>query len=133
MATPTVATTTLFVYGTLKRGQRNHRLIADQEFLGEVVTEPRYRVFDLGPHPGLVTDLVTGLSVKGELWAVSACCLAELDDFETGEGLWARFPVAVAGRGGAEAYFWIGKVPMDVRSGDVWPFPSAERRVRSTE
>ena len=79
--------TILFVYGTLKRGLRNHRLIADQEFLGEAVTAPRYRVIDLGLHPGLVTDESNGLAVKGELWAVSDCCLAELDDFEEVPGL----------------------------------------------
>ena len=33
--------------------------------------------------------------MRGELWAVSRCRLLELDDFETGEGLWARGPVAV--------------------------------------
>src|SRR6187455_2507530 len=78
----TIATTILFVYGTLKRGLRNHRLIADQTFLGEVTTEPRYRVIDLGPFPGLIVDEVNGLAVQGELWAVSECCLAELDEFE---------------------------------------------------
>jgi gamma-glutamylcyclotransferase (GGCT)/AIG2-like uncharacterized protein YtfP len=57
----------LFVYGTLKRGQRNHRLIADQRFLGEATTEPRYRVFDLGPYPGLVIDETNGVAVLGEL------------------------------------------------------------------
>ena len=87
--------TLLFVYGTLKRGLRNHPLIADQQFLREAVTPPRYRVIDLGPYPGLVVDEANGLAVKGELWAVSECCLGELDDFEQDAGAFVREPVAV--------------------------------------
>src|SRR5438067_8592738 len=115
-------TTTLFFYGSLKRGHSNPRLVADQEYLGEAVTEPRYRIIGIGQYGGLIRDDAAGLAVKGELWAVSRCCLLELDGFETGEGLWARRPVEVKGHAGVEAYFWVGEVPADVRSGDVWPF-----------
>jgi gamma-glutamylaminecyclotransferase len=72
----------LFVYGTLKTGERNHRLIADQWYVGPAATEPRYRLIDLGPYPGLIRDDADGLAVRGELWDVSRCCLLELDDFE---------------------------------------------------
>src|SRR5436309_9363098 len=102
------ARTTLFLYGSLKRGYSNHRLVADQEYLGKAVTEPRYRVIELGQYGGLIRDDAAGLAVKGELWAVSRRRLLELDEFETGEGLWARGPVAVPGRDGVEAYFWAG-------------------------
>jgi gamma-glutamylcyclotransferase (GGCT)/AIG2-like uncharacterized protein YtfP len=111
----------LFIYGSLKRGHSNHRLIAGQTYLGEAVTEPRYRVIDLGQYGGMIRDDAAGLAVKGELWAVTACALAELDDFEQQEGLYFRSPVAVAGRAGVEAYFWTGPVPAGVRSGDGWP------------
>jgi gamma-glutamylaminecyclotransferase len=120
----TTEKTLLFVYGTLKRGLRNHRLLADQEFLGEAVTEPRYRVVDLGPHPGLISDGVAGLAVKGELWAVSPCCLAELDDFEEVPGPFVRDPVAVAGRAGVVfAYFLNTPVPPGAATGAEWPLP----------
>jgi gamma-glutamylaminecyclotransferase len=126
--------TILFVYGTLKRGQRNHRLIADQEYLGEAVTGPRYRVFDLGPYPGLVPDRANGVAVKGELWAVSACCLAELDDFEGVPDLFDRKPLAVAGREDEVfAYFWNRLVRPGTPSGDEWPLPGEERGVRNAE
>jgi gamma-glutamylaminecyclotransferase len=116
--------TILFVYGALKRGQRNHRLIADQTFLGEVATEPRYRVFDLGPYPGLVVDEANGLAVRGELWAVSACCLAELDEFEEVPGPFVRETVAIDGRDEEVfAYFWNRPVPEGAASGSEWPFP----------
>ena len=114
--------TILFVYGTLMRGQRNHSLIADQEYLGEAVTEPRYRAIDLGDHPGLVVDETNGLAVKGELWAVSDCCLAELDDFEEVPGPFVRTVVRIAGREEpTQAYFWNKAVTEDVASGSEWP------------
>ena len=117
-------TTILFVYGTLKRGLRNHQLIADQQFLGEATSEPRYRVIDLGPYPGLVRDEANGLAVKGELWAVGDCCLAELDDFEEESHTFRRGPVALAGREGEVfAYFWNRPVPEGARSGSELPFP----------
>jgi gamma-glutamylaminecyclotransferase len=118
------ATAILFVYGSLKRGHRNHRLIADQEYLGEAATEPRYRVIDLGRYPGLIRDDADGLAVRGELWAVGPDRLRELDDFEGGEGLWARGPVAIPGREGVEAYFWTGAVPPFAASGGRWPLGS---------
>ena len=113
--------TILFLYGSLKRGRENHHLIADQEFLGEATTDPAYRIIDLGRYPGLIRDDADGLAVRGELWRVSRCCLAELDDFEEAEGLWKREPIAVAGQSRVGAYFWIGPVPENVRSGREWP------------
>ncbi len=112
--------TRLFVYGTLKRGERNHRLLADQRFVGPAVTAPRYRVIDLGPHPGLVMDAVHGLAVVGEVWDVSDCALAELDDFEGIPDPFARQPIEL-NDGSAEAYFWVRSIPRAARTGDRWP------------
>ena len=120
-ATVTESRTLLFVYGTLKRGLRNHRLLAGQIFLGEVVTEPRYRVFDLGPYPGLVVDEANGLVVKGELWAVTGECLARLDLFEEEAHTFMRGLVAIPGREGVYAYFWNRAVPEGAKCGVQWP------------
>ncbi|WP_439631846.1 gamma-glutamylcyclotransferase family protein [Gemmata sp.] len=110
------------MYGTLKRGLRNHHLMAGQRFVADVVTEPRYRVIDLGPYPGMVTDAESGLAVRGELWAVDAECLAALDAFEGVPDLFVRGPVAVAGRSGdGWAYFWNNRVPAGAASGARWP------------
>jgi gamma-glutamylcyclotransferase (GGCT)/AIG2-like uncharacterized protein YtfP len=115
----------LFFYGTLKRGHRNHRLIADQRFLGGATTEPRYRLYDLGPYPGLVRDDAAGLAVAGELWEVSERCLGELDDFEGDTDGFGRGELAVQGRADrVEAYFYTGPVPAGAKSGAEWPFPS---------
>lgn len=112
----------LFVYGTLKRGERNHRLIADQRFVREAVTAPVYRVIDLGSHPGMVRDDGTGVSVHGELWDVSDCCLAELDEFEGIPDPFAREPVVIADSDEeVQAYLWVRGIPSAARSGDRWP------------
>jgi gamma-glutamylaminecyclotransferase len=91
--------TVLFVYGTLKRGGQNHFRLAGQEFLGAATTAPNYRVFDLGAHPGMVRDEANGLAVRGELFAVTDRCLAELDAFEEVPGPFVREPVEVPGAG----------------------------------
>lgn len=117
----TNAETILFVYGTLKRRQVNHYLIADQHFLSEAITQPIYRLLDLGPYPGLVCDERNGLTVAGELWRVSGDCLQRLDEFEGRS--FSRGPVALAECDLiADAYFWQGPVVGVVRTGHRWPF-----------
>lgn len=116
-----MAKTILFVYGTLKRGERNHFRISDQEFLGEAVTAPNYRVFDLGPHPGLVRDDTNGLAVCGELFAVSDRCLAELDAFEEVPTWFVRESIEVVGYEQVWAYYVSAAPPEGAKSGDRWP------------
>lgn len=112
--------TLLFVYGTLKRGERNYFRIADQKFVSEATTAPKYRVFDLGPYPGLVRDGEKGLAVRGEVFAVSECALAELDDFEGVPTAFVRELIEVEGYGEVWAYY-TNAVPEGARSGGQWP------------
>lgn len=113
--------TLLFVYGTLKTGQRNHALLRDQRFVAHVATAPRYRLYDLGAHPGLVRDETNGEAVRGELWEVAACALAELDDFEEVPSLFAREPIEIPGRANVQAYFWNRSLSPDAATGIEWP------------
>jgi gamma-glutamylaminecyclotransferase len=113
--------TLLFVYGTLKRGGRNYFRLAHQEFVGEVVTAPRYRVIDLGAHPGLINDAANGLAIHGELFAVDDRCLAELDEFEEVPGPFVREPIEVAGYETVWAYYLNTPPPEGAKSGDRWP------------
>lgn len=113
---------TIFVYGTLKRGGSNHRLMAGQRYRGVAVTAPKYRIIDLGPHPGLIRDDASGLSVRGELWEVDDTALAVLDEFEGIPGDFVREAVAVAGGSEVvEAYFWTRGIPPGAPTGDRWP------------
>jgi gamma-glutamylaminecyclotransferase len=114
--------TVLFVYGTLKRGERNHHLMAGQRCLGAAITAPIYRVIDLGAHPGLVHDSQNGLSVHGELFEVSQRALKELDEFEGIPEPFDRRPVQMLQvEPIVQAYFWLRPVPADGVSGDHWP------------
>ncbi|MFG0334386.1 MAG: gamma-glutamylcyclotransferase [Maioricimonas sp. JB049] len=82
--------TSIFVYGTLMRGQCRHRVLEGQEFLGEAGTVNRYRLFDMGSYPGLV-ESSDGLSIEGEVYRVDNDCLRVLDQVEcVDQGLYAR-------------------------------------------
>lgn len=88
--------THVFVYGTLKRGCKNHRQIAGQTYVGDARTAPGYRLYDLGDYPGMVVDPSDTEGVVGELWSVTPEALARLDDFEgVEEGLYRRAPVVL--------------------------------------
>ena len=76
----------LFVYGTLKRGHSNHGYLRGQQFISMAMTQPRYRLHDLGGYPGMVLDERDGISIHGEIWNVDAECLARLDELEDIDG-----------------------------------------------
>jgi gamma-glutamylcyclotransferase (GGCT)/AIG2-like uncharacterized protein YtfP len=114
----------LFVYGTLKRDQRNHRYLKGQHFLGEARTLPRYRLFVCGGFPGLVDDPTSGVAVRGEVWAVDAATLARIDVLEGAPVLFSRRPVDLADFAAtASAYFYEGDASARADCGDCWPPP----------
>lgn len=85
---------TIFVYGSLKRGQRLHDVLLGQQFLGLAETLPDYALFDCGEYPALVKVSTNGDSVKGELYRVEPNCLQNLDLIEgVDQGLYSRQPV----------------------------------------
>ncbi|QDU38266.1 Gamma-glutamylcyclotransferase family protein YtfP [Maioricimonas rarisocia] len=85
-----VQPTSVFVYGTLMRGDCRHRVLAGQAFLGEARTVSRYRMFDIGSYPGLV-ESDDGLRIEGEVYRVDKDCLRMLDQVEgVDHGLYAR-------------------------------------------
>lgn len=114
--------TLLFVYGTLKRGQTNHRLIRNQKFVRKAGTLPKYRLYDLGPYPALVRDLENGLSVRGEIWDVAPDAFGELDKLEDVPAQYVREPIEVLGIDDVvEAYIYVRTISPDTRSGCEWP------------
>ena len=114
--------TTVFVYGTLKRGGRNHHLLAGQEFLGEARTLPRYRLYDKGPYPCLVEEPGHGRAVEGELWRVDEPTLARLDRLEGAPNLFDRRAVSLEGfTGPVVTYVYQGDVSRMKDGGPRWP------------
>lgn len=69
---------TLFVYGTLRRGEIRHKLIEHCKFLG-YGTVKGFRLFDLGDYPGAVAG--SG-KVHGELYEVDDKVIRWLDFVE---------------------------------------------------
>lgn len=87
----------VFVYGTLMRGECRHEALAGQTFVGRATTQPHYRLYNCGSYPALVEVAAgSGNRIEGEVWRISAGCLARLDEIEgVAEGLYERGPVAL--------------------------------------
>jgi len=80
----------IFVYGTLKRGERNHDVLDDSEFVSEATTEALYLLYDRGAYPCMV-KAECGKNIKGEVYRVSDETLKRLDSLEgVGYGLYER-------------------------------------------
>jgi gamma-glutamylaminecyclotransferase len=113
----------LFVYGTLKRGCKNHHHIADQRFLDQARTAPGYALYDLGDYPGLVADAGDTQGVTGELWEVDEAALSRLDEFEgVDEGLYRRQRVELrdsVNHAHAHTYLYA-RDPGQRRIGSTW-------------
>lgn len=90
----------LFVYGSLRRGERHHDELSGAEFLGASVTAPSYRVVEHGGYPALAPGAV---AISGELYAVPSSLVPALDAFEGCS--YRRGAVRLADGSNAEAYF----------------------------
>jgi gamma-glutamylcyclotransferase (GGCT)/AIG2-like uncharacterized protein YtfP len=70
----------VFVYGTLRRGEHFHQLLAGARYLGTHTTPPAYTMVHLGSYPGVIA---TGSScIAGEVYAVDQQTLRRLDELE---------------------------------------------------
>lgn len=110
----------IFVYGTLKRNERYHRLIRSSRFITTATTAPRYRLYDSGLYPCLVHD-PAGVSVVGEIFRIEAAKLSLIDDLENVPFDFVResidlndFPERV------EAYFYQHEVSCYPECGTEW-------------
>lgn len=97
--------TTLFVYGTLLRGERNHRVLGRAEYVGDAKTTARFTMFDLGSYAAIVAGGRTGIT--GELYVVDEAALATLDRLERHPNLYRRTEIELEGGGRAEAYVYV--------------------------
>jgi gamma-glutamylaminecyclotransferase len=112
----------LFVYGTLMRGGRYHRILDGQRFLGPARTLPRYALLDLGAYPGLVHRPEDGRVVGGEVYEVAVALLPRLDATEGAPELFRLGSVALEGvEGLVYAYFYQrGFAGVPLVAGERW-------------
>lgn len=114
----------VFVYGSLKRGYALHHLLESQPCLGNAVTRPLYRLFDLGAYPGIV-EWPEGLAIRGEVYEADEDCLVALDKAEgVSDGFYARRAIQLQppfDQLNVDAWFWLHPVPGLTDCGHEWP------------
>ena len=70
----------LFVYGTLKRGYGNNRILEGAKFLGEAISHSPYLLHNCGFPKAVPSE--EGLPIMGEIFEVSVPQLARCDMLE---------------------------------------------------
>jgi gamma-glutamylcyclotransferase (GGCT)/AIG2-like uncharacterized protein YtfP len=97
----------VFVYGTLLRGEVNHHLLAQAEYLGSHRTQACFSLYLLRAYPGAVRGGAT--AILGEVYAVDHAGLRRLDRLEDYPSLYDRRLLATP-YGRAWIYLFRGSV-----------------------
>lgn len=112
MLDPTIALR-VFVYGTLRAGERNHHLLDGATREADARTPPAYTLITLGAYPGMLAG--GAVAVCGEVYVVDAKTLDALDALEGHPHLYQRQPITLADGRDAWAYLlpetWRGQHP----------------------
>jgi gamma-glutamylcyclotransferase (GGCT)/AIG2-like uncharacterized protein YtfP len=98
----------VFVYGTLKRGEKNHHWLDGASWQGEAELSG-VLLHDLGPFPMAVIGEGTAI---GEVYAVEERGLARLDELEGYPRLYDRQMLSL--NDGRQAWVYLGR-PRQVR------------------
>jgi gamma-glutamylcyclotransferase (GGCT)/AIG2-like uncharacterized protein YtfP len=92
----------LFVYGTLMRGEANAARLFGARYLAPARTVAGFVLVVLDGYPGMCRG--GGGTVTGELYSVDRRMFAALDQFEGHPTLFCRSTIALSSGGLAEAY-----------------------------
>jgi gamma-glutamylcyclotransferase (GGCT)/AIG2-like uncharacterized protein YtfP len=122
----------VFVYGSLMRGQGNHRLLEHARFVRAAHTTAAFTLVDLGAFPGLLARGTT--AVRGEVYRVDDATLAALDRLESHPRFYRRQEIALTDGPRVEAYLLsaerYGSYPVVV-GGDWRAHLAKERATRA--
>jgi gamma-glutamylaminecyclotransferase len=83
----------VFVYGTLMRGQTNHRYLEHARFLGPARTLPTFRLYNMGFYPAMAAEGRD--AIEGEVYEVDPATLVELDRLESHPRVYQRTLIAL--------------------------------------
>jgi len=106
-------THSVFVYGTLKRGFRNHYYLEGCAFFGAAATVPTYKMIENG-FPVVMPD-PEGKPLAGEIFTVDDATLARLDQLEREGRSYDRklidvtVQLATGERVPTEAFIYVGR------------------------
>ena len=106
--------TTLFVYGTLMQGMRNHMYLEKAKFVGPAKTKPEFELLFNGSVPAAK---VGSESISGEVYEVDDETLAGLDVVEeVSSALYVKHEVML--ENGTKAVIYLGGERMF--AADTW-------------
>jgi gamma-glutamylaminecyclotransferase len=88
----------IVVYGSLRKGLGNHRLLEGSPFLGNVLTDPSYTMIHMGGFPGVIAQGNT--AIRGEMYEVDQETLQDLDRLESHPNWYCRTPTEVIDESG---------------------------------
>jgi gamma-glutamylcyclotransferase (GGCT)/AIG2-like uncharacterized protein YtfP len=123
----------IFVYGTLRKGQGNHRYFLNRsKFLGMAKTKKRYVLYGHGIPILSRTGAVS--QVTGEVYSIDTATLERLDELEGHPDMYKREQAEVVLQDGTELTAWIYfyDTPRGdlIESGDFLQKASPRRRQR---
>lgn len=85
----------VFVYGSLRKGLSNHKLLLSSEFIDEFTSEEDFQMiyYKTKKFPYLLNDFIINLpttKIKGEIYKISDNVLRRLDSLESHPDLYKR-------------------------------------------
>ena len=112
----------VFVYGTLKRGQRNAHYLQQAQYLGEFVTDAAYRMFLFDDYPAVC--LQGSHAIRGEVYRVTETEFNALDELEGYPDFYQRIEIDTS-----FGQSWVYIVTADLcherqELAGLWPAPS---------
>lgn len=109
----------VFVYGTLKRGHRNHCILENAQYLGKAQTRPIYRLYKGLTFPMMIHS-ERGVRVKGEIYEVDEAMLSRLDHLEGTPWLYKRETIGLLNGCQVQGYIFQQKLEGLTDCGNFW-------------
>ena len=109
----------VFVYGTLKAGFGNHRLLTNAKFLGDAKTPANYTMYSTGGFPAVIKQGDT--VITGEIYEVTDEEFKRLDSLEGYPSMYTREQIELQDSDETPwIYLWNYATDMPVVPDGVW-------------
>ncbi len=95
------------VYGSLRKGLGNHRLLEHVPMIAEGVVQDSFDMYSLGGFPALVESEDNSMQIVAEVYDVDPATFSRLDCLEGYPSFYDRKEVTVVTNEGVELSCWI--------------------------